>query len=116
MANGHGGYREGAGRANTTQERLDLEYWKGRHEQAKALAAERENEVALGQLVHRDHVVAAAATAMAAFVQHVRSLPDTLERQHGLQPKVVEAISLSLDAAMSALADDLKALADLAKS
>lgn len=115
MANGWGGARAGAGIPNNTSERKDYEHWRARHEQAKALAAERENEVAVGALISRDHVAAASATAMSTFVQHVRALPDNLERAHGLAPAVVEAISVSLDAALSALADDLKALADLGK-
>ena len=113
MANGHGGAREGAGILNTSSERKQLDYWKIRHEQAKVAAAERENSVAAGALLARDHVAAASATAMSTFVQHVRALPDTLERTHGLSPLVVEAISASLDGALSALADDLKALSEM---
>ena len=60
-------------------------------------------------------VAAASATAMSTFVQHMRALPDNLERAHGLAPEVVEAISKSVDDALSALADDLKELADLGK-
>ena len=116
MANGHGGAREGAGRITPkSEDSKQIDYWKARHEQAKALAAERENAVAEGQLLDKDHVAAAAATAMATFVQHGRALPDTLERTHGLAPAVVEAISKSMDSALSALADDLKALAEMGK-
>lgn len=115
MANGWGGAREGAGVPNTTEGRKDYEHWRAVHERAKALAAERENEVATGALLHRDHVAAASATAMSTFVQHMRALPDNLERAHGLAPEVVEAISKSVDDALSALADDLKELADLGK-
>ena len=115
MANGHGGAREGAGRITPpTEDKKQIDYWKARHEQAKALAAERENEVAAGNLLDRAHVAAAAATAMATFVQHARALPDALERTHGLRPELVEAISTSMDSALSALADDLKALAEMA--
>lgn len=118
MAHGHGGARSGAGapqgpREPKSQASHDIDYWKARHEEAKALAAERENDVAEGKLLDRAHVAAASATAMSTFVQHSRALPDALERTLGLPPPVIEAISISLDAALSALADDLKALSEM---
>ena len=118
MSYGHGGAREGAGgpsgprRAKTADEQ-GIDYWKARHEEAKALAAERENSVAEGLLLSADHVAAAAATAMSTFVQHARALPDVLEAEHGLSPALSQAIGESIDAALAALASDLKALTTL---
>ena len=54
------------------------------------------------------------ATAQAVFVQHVRSIGNTLERTLHLAPEVIEAIEKELDAAMNKLADDLEAMANMA--
>lgn len=119
MAFGHGGAREGAGgppgpRAPKTDEQKGYEYWRARKEQASALAAERENAIAEGKLLSSDHVAAAAATAMATFVQHARAMADVLEAEHGLSPEVAQAVGDSIDQALAALATDLQALATMA--
>ena len=119
MANGHGGARDGAGplRADDPRQayRAEIDEWKARSEKAKALALERENEVAEGNLIDRALVAAAAATAMATCAQAGRSIPDQLERALGLPPEIVERIAVGLDEAFSNLANELQALADLGK-
>lgn len=112
----HGGAREGAGRprgsSEPNEDRDDYNHWKSRSERAKALAAEIELEVTSGNLLPRSAIQAAAATALATFVQHCRGIGDTLERTLGLTPEVAEAISMQIDEALNVLADDMKKLSE----
>jgi hypothetical protein len=117
---GWGGAREGAGRppgpsdpdAKTAKAQYDE--WRAHGEKYKALQAEVDYMAEVGLYVPRAAVQQATATAQAIFVQHVRSIGNTLERTLNLAPEVIEAIEKELDAAMNRLADDLEAMASMA--
>lgn len=113
MADGRGGYREGAFAPLSPDReaaRLDLEQEKARHERIKADRAQLELDIALGRHLPREVIAAASATAMAAFVQTMRSLGPNLERSLGLSPKVAEAVEIAIDQALSTLGDQLEAM------
>lgn len=113
---GHGGRREGAG-AKPAAERSapeDLAAYnkaKARVEEAKAEDAELNLAIKRGEYVLRTAVQTASATAVAAVVQSLRSLPDNLERKFNLKPEVVEAISVQIDDALAELGRQFKAMA-----
>lgn len=116
MADGRGGYREGAFAPLSPDReaaRLDLEQEKARHERIKADRAQLELDIALGNHLPREVTAAAAATAMAAFVQTMRSLGPNLERSLGLSPAVAEAIEIAVDQALSTLGEQLEAMTRL---
>jgi hypothetical protein len=114
MSGGWGGHREGAGAKPAGYEpppgRADFELERAEHERVKreqrefALARER------GEYLPRDAQRQAAATALAVLCQAMRSIPDNLERVLALQPPVVEAISVQIDAALAEVAAAFKAM------
>lgn len=81
--------------------------------EAKAGLRELELEQKRGTLVERVAVQQAAATAQQLFVQTVRSIPDVLERSHGVPPALVEVIGHALDDALAQLATDMKAMCEM---
>ena len=126
---GHGGVRPGAGAkkrgrppGSMTQNRLDekpvavvppqittetLEGYaksRARVEQTKALNAELHYRIKLGEYVSIEGVKAASAMAMSMFAQRMRSLPDDIERKFNASPEIIQAISDSLDEALTDLA------------
>lgn len=105
MAGAHGGTREGAGRKPAGYEhpegRADYERERADHERVKREQRELALEIERGNYLPRDAQRQAAATALAVLTQSLRSIPDNLERQMALQPEVVEAIALQIDAALS---------------
>lgn len=109
-----GGRREGAGRkpASETDNEAIASYnaHRARHEAIKADSAELELSIKRGQYLARDPIRSAAATAVAAIVQALRSLPDNLEREFSLEPEVVESISMRIDEALADLGKQFKAM------
>lgn len=107
---GHGGHREGAGRKPPgyvkPQETLDFEASRARNEAAKADLNELEYKIKSGEYVEREAVKQAAATALAAIAQALRSLPDTLERKLNASPEVTELIGAEIDACLESLSED----------
>ncbi len=81
-----------------------FQYWRERTEKAKALAAERENAIADGQLLAVDDVVAQMANVMTLLRDGLERLPDTLSPQLAAEQSearcrglVSEAVELLLD-------------------
>lgn len=110
----HGGARDGAGRKpggyQKPQEAIDFDKARVRSELAKAEKLERENKVALGQLVSRAAVQQAAATAYAGLAQTMRSISDNLERQ-GVPLDVCAKVEAIIDAGMADHARDMELMA-----
>lgn len=111
---GRGGYREGSGRKPAgyvkSQAIKDLEEQKARNEAAKAGLNELELKAKLGEYVPRAMVVQLVATAYATLAQTLRSVPDNLERTHGLQPDICEAVGGAIDSALNDIAEQFKML------
>lgn len=112
---GHGGARPGAGRPAGTgyvksDDQKNLDKAKARHESVKADLAEMELKQRQGELVLRESVKAAAATALATLAQGLRSIPDNLERKLNASPELTEAVGREIDAALDDLADALEML------
>jgi phage terminase Nu1 subunit (DNA packaging protein) len=113
---GRGGARPGSGRprlrVNDDGQPLEtgniyeaLAKEKMRHEALKADRAEIENRLRAGELLERHDVEQAAMRMHAAIAQHLRSLPDALERRLGLSPAVVEDLEQAMDAATVELSE-----------
>ena len=112
---GHGGRREGAGRkpADERSSAEDIAAFnkaKSRVEEAKAEDAELNLAIKKREYVLRSAVQTASATAVAAIVQTLRSLPDNLERKFGLKPEVVESIAEQVDGALAELGRQFRAM------
>lgn len=111
---GYGGAREGAGRKPSgyvkPQEAVDFDKARARSEIAKAERYERENLVAMGQLVSRAAVQQASATAYAGLAQTMRSISDNLERK-GIPLEVCAAVEEVINAAMADHAKDMQLMA-----
>lgn len=60
---------------------VGFQHWRERSERAKALAAERENEIAEGKLLHADDVISATKTHYATLRTGLEALPDMLAAQ-----------------------------------
>lgn len=114
--NGHGGFRKGAGRKSddfvAPEEKVDYDKARARHETAKADKAELDFKIQSGEYVPRAAYRQAAATLIATFAQTIRSVPDNMERRHGLAPEIAEAIGADLDKAMQTLAEGLQMLCE----
>lgn len=65
------------------------------------------------ELIPAAEVEQAIATAFAAIVQDLRSLPDNLERRHGVDPSTAQRVEEALHQAMDSLADRLSRLAPI---
>lgn len=116
MANGHGGYRPGAGRKpagyKPPQEKVDLDAAKARKEAAQADLYELDLRIKSGQYVDRAAVQQATATALATLAQSLRSVPDYLERVLGVSPEVAEEVGRAIDSAMDDAATEFQKLAE----
>lgn len=109
---GLGGQRPNSGRKSRDVER-DADYanyGKARARKEAALAGQEEIELAkqAGEIVARESVRDATATAYATIAQSLRAIPDNLERQMGIQPEVAERIGQMIDEAMADLAEELR--------
>lgn len=113
---GRGGYRPGAGRKPAgyvpPPERIDLDREKARNEKAKADLNELELAVRRGQYVDRAQVKQAAATALSALAQTLRSVPDNLERKLGVSPEVAAEVGLLIDSALDEVANQFEAITE----
>ena len=109
---GHGGKREGAGRKPADYvpppEKLDFDKARARNEQSKADLNELEFKIKSKQYLPRAAIQQAAATAIASFAQTMRSVPDNLERTHGISPEIAEAVSKAIDNALEELAHEFQ--------
>jgi len=109
-----GGARKGAGRKPADyvmpKERADYEEERALHEKSKRERSELAYQLELGEVVSRQAVQVAAATAFAMTAQSLRSLSDNLERKLGLDPAVAEQIELTVDAVLTDLSLALEAL------
>lgn len=94
--------------ADSIAPRTDYNTARASTEKVKALTGELNYRIKLGQYVERDKVRAASATAMSAFAQAMRSMPDDLERKLDLAPEVIEKISEYIDTRLDQLADLLE--------
>jgi hypothetical protein len=66
---------------NTKTDTDGFQYWRERDMRAKALAAERENEIADGKLLHADDVISATKMHYATLRTGLEALPDMLAAQ-----------------------------------
>ena len=114
MPNGHGGYRQGAGRRPRDYEpsgdQADLASAKARNEAAKADLNELDLRVKSGEYVSRAAVREATATALATLAQTLRSVPDNLERELNIAPDLADDIGKRIDAALDEVADEFEKL------
>lgn len=78
-----------------------------RKETALADLHELDFKIKSGQYLSRDAFREASATLLAELAQGLRSLPDTLERKHGLPPAVVQAVEADIDDALARVAEGL---------
>jgi phage terminase Nu1 subunit (DNA packaging protein) len=108
----HGGARAGSGPKPRGYTPTDFDQARARNEAAKASMNELKLEVERGRLVPRDAVRQASATALAMVTQSLRSIPDNVERTLSLDPAVVEAIALQVDATLTDLAKAFGAMAE----
>lgn len=108
---GHGGYRPGAGRkgkdAEDAADYADYTKACARNEAAKASLNELDLLVKTKEYLPRSAFVEASATAVAAFAQTCRTIPDALERK-GVPTDVCQKVSDTLDAALADLAIELE--------
>lgn len=115
---GWGGAREGAGRppadetsVSRAEAKAEYEEQRARHERIKADNAELELLKRKGQLLEREAVELAAATAASVLVQSLRGLRDTLERKYALPIEALEAVDTEIDSALHNVSLAYKALA-----
>jgi hypothetical protein len=89
---------------------VDLDEQRARHEKIKADQRELKLAIERGEYLPRAVQQQAAAAALAVLTQSLRSIPDNLERTLSLEPRVVEAIAVGIDAALSEVATAFKAM------
>lgn len=89
-------------------ERIEYEAERARNEKAKADLNELDLAVRRGTYVLRAAVQEAAATALAAMSQTMRSVPDNLERKLGLAPEVAAEVGVAIDAALNEVANQFE--------
>ena len=114
-----GGLREGAGNTNPkgllyvkAQESRDLDTARAKNEGIKAAINDIKLRVESKQWVNRADVSEEMSKAVAAFAQTMRSLPDKLERKHGLSPAIASVVSEVIDEALNSLADEFAKVED----
>lgn len=110
----HGGARAGAGRKPNghiaTPVALEFEAARAKNEAAKAQLNQLKADEQSGKVINREAVRQASATLLAVLAQSLQSLPDNLERRHGLAPEVVEGIAKDVDTLMQEMASVLRAM------
>ena len=77
-------------------------------ESAEAATKELLYKRKAGMYLPREDVRRAAATAFSAIAQSLRSIPDLLERQIGLDPGVAERVGIVIDNHLAELSEDLR--------
>ena len=110
--NTHGGKRAGAGRKPGTQSTANARYYEARAQKEQALARLRKAEADERErhLIPASEVEQAVGIAYGTIAQRLLSLPDELERQHGIEPELAEAIEATIHTMMEGLADALQAV------
>lgn len=124
----HGGARRGAGRKPKgtppripaakapavfrapTAEEFDYLAAKARHEEFKARNAEIDFRIRAGTLLEKHDVETVVGRTHQFLAQALRSLPDKLERQCGLDGATAEAVADAVDEFCQELHDRLKNL------
>lgn len=91
------------------------QYWRERSERAKALSAERENEIAEGKLLVAADVEAVVADAVTQLRGRFESLPDILGPQLAAESDEGRARALLAEAIEHALEETSRQFATLAK-
>lgn len=108
----HGGARPGSGpRPNGFPKSIESKNFdraRARNEAAKAGLNEIELKKATGEYLSRTAFREASATLLAQLAHGLRSLPDTLERKHALEPHVVQSIESTIDQALGQIAAGLE--------
>lgn len=116
MAGGWGGARIGSGPKppgyEPPPEKVEIDKERAAHERVKREQRQLALDIQRGEYLPRDVQRQAAATALSVLTQSLRSIPDNIERSMALQPEVVEAISVQIDAALSEVAAAFKAMAN----
>lgn len=92
-----------------------FQHWREREQRAKALAAERANEIADGKLLVAEDAKAAVAQAFTAVRSELEQLPDTLAPQLLGLTDEARARGLMVEAIEHALTECARRLNDLAK-
>jgi phage terminase Nu1 subunit (DNA packaging protein) len=111
-----GGARANAGRKSAAVEEgsasAHILYAKARaqKEAFAAKLAELDFKIKSGEYVSREHVRQSSATAISTIAQGLRSIPDNLERKLGLPHAVIDEVTLVIDEAMAALAEELRGI------
>lgn len=90
------------------QESIDFDAARARNESAKAQLNELDLQIKSGEYGSRASFRQAAATALAALAQTLRSVPDNLERKLGVSPEIAAAVSEQIDAALDDLASEFE--------
>ena len=113
VINTHGGARRGAGRKPgsyvKSQEVKDFEGARARNEAAKADLNELDFKIKSRQYISRIAVQQAAATALAAAAQTLRSMPDAMERK-GLGAEWCQIVEAVVDQTLNELATQYEAM------
>lgn len=108
----HGGARPNSGPKKggwkKSEEAVDFDKAKARHELAKAESAEIDLLVKKGEWVSREAVRQATATAYASLAQTLRSIPDLLERNLGIAPELAEDIGRQIDECLNGVATEFE--------
>lgn len=91
---------------------FDINEGKARKEHWLGMMAELEYKRKSGELVPRDAVRQATATAFSACAQSMRSIQDTLERKHGVSPEIAERVGTAIDDCLAILSEELQTMCD----
>lgn len=97
------------------EEAEGYQYWRKRNERAKALAAERDNRVAAGELLEAKEVVAAVSTAVTTLRRRLETLPAVLGPQLAAVDDEAQARAMVAEAIEHALEETSRQFYALAK-
>lgn len=76
--------------------------------EADAANAWLKHKIDSGEYLSRVAFREACATMLSELAQALRSLPDALERRHGLAPEVVQAVEATIDETLASAASSLE--------
>lgn len=88
----------------------DLETARAKKETWNAKLVELEFKIRMEQYVLRTAVKQTCATAFSSIAQTLRSIPDSLERREGVDPKICDRISVAIDDALNNLHEEFSIL------